>query len=106
MGLLAPVARAAGRQRLYAPTDMACLEFLLRLRTTYMTIGKMQIFAKLRSAGDSTIAERRTPNAERRQILESHLQHVQAEVTAVQKAVAALQIKIDHYRALEAKEDV
>ena len=95
IGLLAPVARAAGGKRLYAPTDMAWLEFLLRLRTTHMTIGKMQTFAKLRSAGDSTIAERR-------QMLESHLQDVQAEVAAMQKAVAALQVKIDHYRALEA----
>lgn len=99
IGLLAPVARAAGGQRLYAPTDMAWLEFLLRLRTTHMTIGKMQTFAKLRSVGDSTVAERR-------QMLESHLQDVQAEVVAMQKAVAALQVKIDHYRVLEAKEDV
>ena len=99
IGLLAPVARAAGGQRLYAPTDMAWLEFLLRLRTTHMTIGKMQAFAKLRSAGDSTVAERR-------QMLESHLQDVQAEVVAMQAAVVALQVKIDHYRVLEAKENV
>lgn len=99
IGLLAPVARAAGGQRLYAPTDMAWLEFLLRLRTTHMTIGKMQTFAKLRSAGDSTVTERR-------QMLESHLQDVQAEVVAMQAAVAALQVKIDHYRVLETKENV
>ena len=99
IGLLAAVARAAGGQRLYAPTDMAWLEFLLRLRTTHMSIGKMQAFAKLRSAGDSTAAERR-------QMLESHLQDVQAEVVAMQAAVAALQVKIDHYRVLEAKENV
>ncbi|MGR4971757.1 MerR family transcriptional regulator [Pseudomonas sp. LARHCG127] len=99
IGLLAPVARAAGGQRLYAPTDMAWLDFLLRLRTTHMTIGKMQIFAQLRSAGDATVAQRR-------QMLESHLQEVQAEVVAMQNAVAALQVKIDYYRGLEAGEDV
>jgi hypothetical protein len=59
----------------------------------------MQAFAKLRSTGDSTVAERR-------QMLESHLQDVQAEVVAMQAAVAALQVKIDHYRVLEAKENV
>jgi hypothetical protein len=64
-----------------------------------MTIGKMQAFAKLRSTGDSTVAERR-------QMLESHLQDVQAEVVAMQAAVVALQVKIDHYRVLEAKENV
>ena len=63
-----------------------------------MTIGKMQTFAKLRSAGDSTIGERR-------QMLESHLQDVQAEVVAMQKAAAALQVKIDYYRELEARQD-
>jgi DNA-binding transcriptional MerR regulator len=99
IGLLAPVARAAGGQRLYAPTDMAWLEFLLRLRTTHMPIGKMLAFAKLRSAGDSTVVERR-------RMLECHLQEVQAEVAAMQAAAAALQVKIDHYRALEAKENI
>ena len=98
IGLLAPVARAAGGQRLYAPSDMAWLEFLLRLRTTHMSIGKMQKFAKLRSDGDSTVGERR-------QLLEDHLQDVQAEILAMQNAVAALQDKIAHYRGLEAKED-
>jgi len=98
IGLLAPVARAAGGQRVYAPSDMAWLEFLLRLRTTHMSIGKMQKFAKLRSDGDSTIGERR-------QLLEDHLQDVQAEILAMQNAVAALEDKIAHYRELETKED-
>lgn len=99
IGLLAPVARAAGGQRVYAPSDMAWLEFLLRLRTTHMSIGKMQKFAKLRSDGDSTIGERR-------QLLEDHLQDVQAEILAMQNAVAALEDKIAHYRELETKEDI
>lgn len=99
IGLLAPVTRAAGGQRLYAPSDMAWLEFLLRLRTTHMSIGKMQKFAKLRSDGDSTVGERR-------QLLEDHLQDVQAEILAMQHAVAALEDKIAHYRGLEAKDDV
>lgn len=98
IGLLAPVARAAGGQRVYASSDLAWLEFLLRLRTTHMSIGKMQKFAKLRSDGDSTVGERR-------QLLEDHLQDVQAEILAMQNAVAALEDKIAHYRALEGKEE-
>lgn len=99
IGLLAPVARAAGGQRLYAPTDMAWLDFLLRLRTTHMSISKMQTFARLRSEGDATVTERR-------EILEHHLQDVQAEITAMQHAVAALEEKIAHYRGLEEGTDV
>ncbi|MFJ4145146.1 MerR family transcriptional regulator [Pseudomonas sp. NPDC089734] len=94
IGLLAPVARAAGGQRVYAPTDMAWLEFLLRLRTTHMSIGKMQEFAKLRSEGDATVSERR-------QMLECHLQDVQAEIVAMKNAVVALEGKIAYYRGLE-----
>lgn len=94
IGLLAPVARTAGGQRLYAPKDMAWLEFLLRLRTTHMSIGNMQTFATLRSAGDATIAARR-------ELLESHLQVVQAEIAQMHQAVQALQAKIEHYKELE-----
>lgn len=98
IGLLAPVARAAGGQRVYAPTDMAWLEFLLRLRTTHMSIGNMQKFAQLRSAGDSTVSERR-------QMLECHLQDVQAKIEAMQQAAVALEGKIAHYRGLETQEE-
>ncbi len=94
IGLLAPVARAAGGQRLYAPNDMAWLEFLLRLRTTHMSIGKMQTFATLRSAGDATVPARR-------EMLESHLRDVEAEIEEMQKAVGVLREKIEYYRGLE-----
>lgn len=94
IGLLAPIARAAGGQRLYAPNDMAWLEFLLRLRTTHMSIGKMQTFATLRSAGDATVPARR-------ELLESHLRDVEAEIEEMQKAVGVLREKIEYYRGLE-----
>ncbi|RSZ58393.1 MerR family transcriptional regulator [Massilia atriviolacea] len=92
IGLLAPVGRAAGGQRRYAASDMAWIEFLLRLRTTRMPIGKMQAFARLRSAGDATVPERR-------QMLEEHLSDVLAEIEAMRQSAAALQDKIAYYRA-------
>lgn len=94
IGLIAPVGRAAGGQRRYAASDMAWIEFLLRLRTTRMPIGKMQMFAKLRSAGDSTIKDRR-------QMLEGHLTEVLSNIEAMHQAANALQSKIEHYRSLE-----
>ena len=94
IGLIAPVGRAAGGQRRYAASDMAWIEFLLRLRTTHMPIGKMQAFAKLRGAGDSTV-----PN--RRQMLEEHLTDVLAEIEAMRQSAAALQAKIEYYRSFE-----
>lgn len=96
IGLLSPVARAAGGKRVYVPSDMEWLEFLLRLRTTRMSIGKMQEFARLRSDGDSTVSERR-------QMLECHLQDVQAEIVTMKNAIVALEEKIAYYRELETK---
>ena len=94
IGLIAPVGRAAGGQRRYAASDMTWIEFLLRLRTTHMPIGKMQAFAKLRGAGDSTVPDRR-------QMLEEHLTDVLAEIEAMRQSAEALQAKIEHYRSLE-----
>jgi DNA-binding transcriptional MerR regulator len=94
IGLIAPVARAAGGQRRYAASDMVWIEFLLRLRTTHMPIGKMQAFAKLRGTGDATVADRR-------RMLEQHLTDVLAQIKAMRQSAAALQEKIAHYRSLE-----
>jgi DNA-binding transcriptional MerR regulator len=94
IGLIAPVGRAAGGQRRYAASDMAWIEFLLRLRTTHMPIGKMRAFAKLRGAGNSTVPDRR-------QMLEEHLNEVLAEIEAMHLSAEALQAKIEHYRSLE-----
>jgi DNA-binding transcriptional MerR regulator len=94
IGLIAPVARAAGGQRRYAGKDLAWIEFLLRLRTTHMPIGKMQQFATLRSAGDDTVAERR-------QLLQTHLAEVQLKIQTLQQCATDLQAKIEHYQTLE-----
>jgi DNA-binding transcriptional MerR regulator len=94
IGLIAPVGRAAGGQRRYAASDLAWIEFLLRLRTTQMSIGKMQKFATLRGAGDVTVLQRR-------ELLEEHLEAVQANIEAMTQAANALHEKIEHYRSLE-----
>lgn len=94
IGLIAPVARAAGGQRRYAASDIAWIEFLLRLRTTNMPIGKMQAFARLRGAGDATVAQRR-------RMLEAHLADVMAEIEAMRRSAEALQAKIGYYRGME-----
>ena len=86
IGLIAPVARATGGQRRYAASDMAWIEFLLRLRTTNMPINKMQTFARLRGAGDPTVPERR-------QMLEAHLAEVLSEIEAMRQSAQALQAR-------------
>lgn len=94
IGLIAPIGRAANGKRRYAVSDMAWIEFLLRLRTTRMPIGKMREFARLRGAGDSTLPDRR-------QMLEEHLADILSEVEAMRESATVLQAKIAHYRLLE-----
>ncbi|MDR0260124.1 MAG: MerR family transcriptional regulator [Comamonas sp.] len=94
IGLIAAVTRAAGGQRRYAAADLAWLAFLTRLRTTRMPIQKMRLFAQLRSSGDATVPARR-------EMLQTHLAEVQADISAMQQAAQALQDKIAHYQALE-----
>jgi DNA-binding transcriptional MerR regulator len=94
IGLIAPVSRAPGGQRRYAPSDLDWIEFLLRLRDTRMPIAQMQAFARLRAEGDRTIPARRA-------LLEAHLAQVQAAMQSMQRAVTVLDAKIKHYRAAE-----
>lgn len=94
IGLIAPVGRGAGGQRRYGAADLAWIEFLLRLRTTHMPIGKMRAFATLRGVGDSTVPQRR-------RMLEEHLTDVLAEIAAMHQSAAALQEKIEYYRSCE-----
>lgn len=94
IGLITSIQRAQGGQRRYAASDMAWIEFLLRLRTTNMPIGKMLRFAKLRGAGDQTALERR-------QMLEQHLSEVVAEIEMMRQSAEALQAKIEYYRSFE-----
>lgn len=94
IGLLSRVGRASGGQRRYAAADLAWIEFLLRLRTTRMPIGKMQTFAALRSEGDATVPARR-------EMLQEHLAEVLAEIEAMRQAAEALREKIVHYQGVE-----
>ena len=94
IGLIGPIKRASGGQRRYAASDMAWIEFLLRLRMTNMPIGKMLAFAKLRGAGDPTVPEPR-------RLLEEHLIEVLSEIESMRQSAVTLQAKIGYYRSLE-----
>jgi DNA-binding transcriptional MerR regulator len=92
-GLIERVGRSTGNQRRYASTDLAWLEFLLRLRETGMTIADMKRFARLRAAGETTIATRV-------QMLRAHSDSLAARIRDLQQNAHALNGKIDHYQQL------
>ncbi|MFD9461700.1 MerR family transcriptional regulator [Streptomyces sp. NPDC060027] len=92
-GLIERVGRTTGNQRRYAATDLAWLEFLIRLRETGMSIADMQRFAELRSRGDATVPDRLA-------MLREHRAGLEDRIRALRRNAASLDSKIDHYERL------
>jgi len=94
IGLLAPPLRDAGGRRVYPPETPARIGFLVRLRTTGMSVADVRAYARLREAGNATTAQRRAR-------LEAHRAHVLAEIATLEEAVAVLDRQIAAYRDVE-----
>ncbi|KOV92267.1 MULTISPECIES: MerR family transcriptional regulator [unclassified Streptomyces] len=92
-GLIEPVGRTTGNQRRYAAADLAWLDFLLRLRETGMSISDMQQYARLRAAGDATIADRLA-------MLREHQADLNERIRSLRRNAAALDNKIKYYETL------
>ncbi|MDR3426239.1 MerR family transcriptional regulator [Silvimonas sp.] len=96
IGLIEPVHRAPGGQRLYTATDLRWIEFLLRLRNTGMPIRQMLAYAALRSQGDDTLVERR-------HLLQSHLGEIETQLLELQQTADYLREKIAIYHQQESR---
>lgn len=72
LGLLHPK-RTSGNVRYYDQLDERWLAMILRLKATGMPIKDMQRFAALREQGEATYAQRMN-------LLQQHLQHLDGEV--------------------------
>ena len=89
-GLIAP-GRDSGNRRCYSDTDLAWLEFIMRLKDTGMPIKEIQQYAKLRAAGDATLHERM-------ELLIAHKKALGEQIARLQEHMAKLDGKIDFYR--------
>lgn len=96
IGLLEGVSRNEQGYRVYGESDLAWLEFLLRLRETGMPIREMKRYSDLRAEGDATAGERRM-------ILEAHQQHIIQQIKVLQDSLHKINYKIDFYHTLEDK---
>jgi DNA-binding transcriptional MerR regulator len=96
IGLLDGVARNEQGYRQYAESDLAWIEFLIRLRETGMPISEMKRFSDLRSEGISTVKARRL-------MLESHQEKIDLQIKALQENLLSMKKKIDYYQTLEEK---
>lgn len=91
IGLLDQVTRDASGHRRYTRPDVEWLLLLTRLRATGMPVRDMQRYADLVRAGDST-------SEERRELLESHRDRVEAHITELSRHLAIIDHKVGVYR--------
>ncbi|MCK8098738.1 MerR family transcriptional regulator [Bacillus sp. 2CMS4F] len=94
IGLLREVRRDKNGYRKYAESDMSWINFLIRLRTTGMSITDMIRFSDLRSQGESTVNKRL-------ELLETHQKNVLEEIEGLRDNLTKIEEKIDYYKSLE-----
>ena len=88
-GLIIPERKENGR-RCYSNGDVAWIQFIKRLKDTYMPIKEIQKYARLRAKGDSTLEERM-------EMLIQHRAVLKEEITTMQAHLNKLDDKISHY---------
>lgn len=87
IGLMDAVARQSG-YRIYSESDVRWLEFLLRLRSTGMSIAQMLRYAELRRLGEKIESVH-----ERREMLIEHACHVREEIAVLSGHLSVLNTK-------------
>ncbi|GHO46185.1 MerR family transcriptional regulator [Ktedonospora formicarum] len=92
IGLLDGVERASSGHRRYTNQDMAWISMLRRLRSTGMSIRKMQEFANLRRQGEKSLEQRLA-------FLEQHQQEVLERLHETEAHLAVIDAKIKLHRA-------
>lgn len=95
-GLIHAIVRGANGRRQYSTTDLAWIRFLVRLRTTGMSIRQMQQIADLRRQGSATIKERRI-------LLEAHKNKLAERIERLQEHYEVINEKIEIYRQWESE---
>jgi DNA-binding transcriptional MerR regulator len=93
-GLIHAIARDSNGRRQYSAHDLGWIRFLVRLRTTGMSIRQMQQVAELRRQGSATTKERR-------KLLESHRNKIATHIMKLQEHMEVMNAKIETYRQWE-----
>ncbi len=89
-GLLTPGRNSSNRRR-YSEKDLSWVMFIKRLKDTGMPIKKIQCYAKLRAAGESTLPDRM-------ELLSAHRNALCIQIRQLQENMEKLDSKIEFYR--------
>jgi DNA-binding transcriptional MerR regulator len=96
IGLLDPVQRGSNGHRQYTETDLRRLELIKKLRLTGMPVEQMRDFVALYKGGKQTARQRR-------EILTSHRETVQARMEELLEVLVFIDYKIGLYQVEEAE---
>lgn len=96
IGLIDPIPRGIGKQRQYREEDVEWIQFLVRLRSTGMSVEQMLSYAKYRRIGQ-TIESLRS----RRQMLEVHSKDITDKIAELKTIFDLLSKKIALYQEWE-----
>ena len=92
IGLIHRVDRLLNTHRRYTESDILWIQFLLKLRSTGMSIQQMLLYARLQHLGESTLGERIA-------ILKGHHEHVETSIQHMQECLSILDYKITLYES-------
>ncbi len=98
IGLIAPIERREGGQRLYRETDRTWVVLLRCLRATGMPIARMIQFAELCRQNEHNIPDRV-------QLLEAHEREVREQIAQLQESLVVVRQKLEAYHSLLAKKN-
>ncbi len=92
IGLIHRVDRLSNTHRRYTESDILWIHFLLKLRSTGMSIQQMLLYARLQHVGEATLCERIA-------MLKRHHEHVETSIQHMQECLAILDYKITLYES-------
>ena len=96
IGLINGIKRDAAGKRIYGKSDLSWLQFIIRLRSTGMSISKMKQYTQLRNMGDETITERKN-------FLMEHLDTIDMKIKTLSEVRKYVQKKVGAYQIMEEK---
>jgi DNA-binding transcriptional MerR regulator len=91
IGLIHSIDRAGSGHRRYSPDNLGWIDFLLKLRSTGMSVQEMQKYTQLQRAGDNTLPERL-------EILKSLRNKVEVHIDELEKNLSVVRYKIEIYQ--------
>lgn len=100
IGLIEPVPRRSG-QRVYGEAEMRFIHFVLKLRSTGMSMRDIQEYVRLRRLGETPESIR-----ERGDLLARHAARLRDQLTDLTETIARLDEKIALYRSIYPEESI